>query len=91
MLRIRILVQSLAIIGVTGSVPWAQHWYSSDGRTPLVIDSTRVLFRFNDSISLQDHADSLLTIGRVEKELVVPFAPDSFVVCSLNSSALALP
>lgn len=74
------LLAIFTLLPTTGS---AQFWYSSDGPSPLTIDSSKMVISFTDDPA--DTAQALLDIPQIEEIISVPYAPQGFAVCSLST------
>ena len=82
--RIAALFTAALLIASSGVVG-ADHWYSDTGWTPLHIDSSKVMVRFESTFSVDDVQDLVNSVERIVSSVPDQYAIDSFVVYSLST------
>jgi serine protease len=74
-----------AVITTSPAVVGAEYWYSDAGQSPLRIDSTKVLVRFESTFGLDEVQNVVNLVERIVAVVPDQYAIDSFVVYALST------
>ena len=81
------IVGAVMLVFALCSSVFGQFWYSDGGATPLGVDSTKVLIKFEPGLGTDGQDQLLSEIGRIVDIIEDDNVIDGFAACSLTTGS----